>query len=118
MWGFFATAIHALADHPKAGAVASILTLCAAGLGYVWGSNTFVAKADLEGQLEAHQTAIIEKVDKRIIQRDIESKEETLRKYTQMISLGLCPREDCAYTLAEKETLERQIENLRDKLNE
>lgn len=116
MWQFLTTAFSALAEHPKAGALASLLTLAAAAMGYVWGTNTFVSIEDLDGQLVDHRQAIIQTVDKRIIRRDIETKEETLRQYTQMIQLGLCPRDDCAYTQAEKETLQRQIDTLQRKL--
>ena len=112
-----------LAKHPAAGAFAIVLSICAIGVGYVWGSDNFATRESVAESITAlkqditnAENRIVRELDKKIIKRDIATREEQLRQYTQQIELGICPNNDCRWPMAEKAVIERQIETLREQL--
>ena len=112
-----------LVKHPAAGALGIILTVCAIFIGYVWGSENFATQESVAESITAlkqditnAESRIVRELDRKIIKRDIATREEQMRQYTQQIELGICPNNDCRWPMAEKAVIERQIETLKEQL--
>jgi len=124
MIGPAAKIVSELVSHPRVGAIGFIFAVGAATLGYTWGNESFATKQQLNTFESAIQTQInqakrdiVSQVDRKIIRRELRLTEDSIRKITQQISLGLCADPDCRFNKAEKEVLERRVQSLKDELN-
>lgn len=121
--GAFITIIRELMDHPRVGAIGFIFAVCAAWVGYTWGNDKFATNEQItslelvfEQKLNLTKHEIINKLDEKMIKREVVLTEDSIRKITQQINLGLCADPGCSFNKAEKEVLERRVQSLKDEL--
>lgn len=117
--------ISELVEHPRVGAIGFIFAVTAAAIGYAWGNDTFATtqqmaalESSIEKKLESTKDEIITDVNRSMVQREINLTEDSIRKITQQISLGLCADPECRFNSAEKEVLERRVESLKSEINQ
>lgn len=124
-----------LIKHPSVGALALVFAATVGLVGYWWGNQTFAktvyvaaietdidqklkgVKDDFSEKLNATRNVIVREVTHGQIKRDIRHTEDAIHQVNQRIQFGLCATDDCAFEKAEKQRLERRVDQYREDLD-
>lgn len=115
MWASeVAALVKEIIQHPSVGMLAFFTAVSTLVGGYFWGSSTFASAI----QVKQMKLEIVSEIDQRIIKRDIATLEIQIREETQKIELGICADPKCKWDKAQKQTLERRVQTLRENLRD